>query len=155
MWCSTSKGGTLQVKSILSIWELFLSFKMRLHLSKPTKALTFFIEKGSKFYSLNVVIYIYKKAHCTVSCKVSPFHVLHHRFTNKAKKKKKKKKNCFVALKWNLWIFGSVGREMFIFLIICLKSTQRYKIWAYFPPFFAKKKWKNTQSDKNWVHSRP
>ena len=72
------------------------------------------------------------------------------------KKKKRKKENCCVALKWNIWIFGSIGRKSnLLFLIIFfLQSTRSTKFGCIFY-LFSLKRWKNIQFEKILMHSRP
>ena len=64
--------------------------------------------------------------------------------------KKKKKNNCCVALKWDFWK-SWVGRSVKFFFNNFFKSTQKGQIWVHIPSFFSK----NTQSEQNWVLSRP
>ena len=52
----------------------------------------------------------------------------------------RKKKNCCVARKWNFWIFGLGNQKIIYFLIIILKTTQKYQIWVHFLLFFPLKK---------------
>ena len=54
-------------------------------------------------------------------------------------KKKKKKIVVLPSRGISEYLGGLVGRKYSFFLIIFLKSTQKYQIWVHFPPFFSKK----------------